>query len=118
MFLLGHASASLSPGASVHTWSYIIRRELNLTETTDRRPARSYPDSPDRSVVSRRRGEPVLGACGRADDTTVTRARGWAVLRALNLISIGRNGRLGLPGGKPTWEPAGYATLDRVLAAG
>jgi aminoglycoside phosphotransferase (APT) family kinase protein len=54
----------------------------------------------------------------RADDTTVTRARGWAVLRALNLISIGQNGRLGLPGGKPTWEPAGYATLDRVLAAG
>jgi len=29
----------------------------------------------------------------------------------------GRNGRLGLPGGNPTWEPAGYATLERVLAA-
>ncbi|MCX4966407.1 aminoglycoside phosphotransferase family protein [Streptomyces sp. NBC_00654] len=53
----------------------------------------------------------------RADEATVTRARGWAVLRALNLIAIGRNGRLGLPGGKPTWEPAGYATLERVLAA-
>lgn len=52
----------------------------------------------------------------QADDATVTRARGWAVLRALNLIAIGRNGRLGLPGGKPTWEPAGYATLERVLA--
>ncbi|MFI8811835.1 MULTISPECIES: aminoglycoside phosphotransferase family protein [unclassified Streptomyces] len=52
----------------------------------------------------------------RADEATVTRARGWAVLRALNLIAIGRNGRLGLPGGKPTWEPAGYATLERVLA--
>jgi aminoglycoside phosphotransferase (APT) family kinase protein len=63
------------------------------------------------------------GAAGRffdayeqADDATITRARGWAVLRALNLIAIGQNGRLGLPGGKPTWEPAGYATLDRVLA--
>jgi aminoglycoside phosphotransferase (APT) family kinase protein len=53
----------------------------------------------------------------RADDATVTRARGWAVLRALTLIDIGRNGRLGRPGGKPTWEPAGYATLERVLSA-
>jgi aminoglycoside phosphotransferase (APT) family kinase protein len=64
------------------------------------------------------------GAAGRffdayeqADEATITRARGWAVLRALGLIEIGRNGRLGLPGGKPTWEPAGYATLERVLAA-
>lgn len=54
---------------------------------------------------------------GRADEATITRARGWAVLRALGLIGIGRNGRLGLPGGKPTWEPAGFATLERVLAA-
>ncbi|ONI84068.1 aminoglycoside phosphotransferase [Actinosynnema sp. ALI-1.44] len=54
-------------------------------------------------------------AYGQADEATVTRARGWAVLRALGLIGIGRNGRLGLPGGKPTWEPAGYAALDRVL---
>ncbi len=52
-----------------------------------------------------------------ADEATIARARGWAVLRALGLIEIGRNGRLGLPGGKPTWEPAGYATLERVLAA-
>jgi aminoglycoside phosphotransferase (APT) family kinase protein len=53
----------------------------------------------------------------QADEATITRARGWAVLRALGLIGIGQNGRLGLPGGKPTWEPAGYATLERVLAA-
>ncbi len=52
-----------------------------------------------------------------ADEATVTRARGWAVLRALGLIAIGQSGRLGLPGGKPTWEPAGYATLERVVAA-
>ncbi|MER5325910.1 hypothetical protein [Streptosporangium roseum] len=56
-------------------------------------------------------------AYGCADDATMTRARGRAVLRALGLIEIERNGRLGLPGGKPTWEPAGYATLERVLAA-
>ncbi|WP_431950684.1 aminoglycoside phosphotransferase family protein [Nocardia lijiangensis] len=55
-------------------------------------------------------------AYGQADDATITRARGWAVLRALGLIRIGQNGRHGLPGGKPTWEPAGYATLERVLA--
>ena len=58
-----------------------------------------------------------FGAYEQADEATITRARGWAVLRAVNLIAIGRNGRLGLPGGKPTWEPAGYATLERVLAA-
>jgi aminoglycoside phosphotransferase (APT) family kinase protein len=51
------------------------------------------------------------------DEATIARARGWAVYRALGLIGIGRNGRLGLPGGKPTWEPAGHATLERVLAA-
>lgn len=55
-------------------------------------------------------------AYGHPDEATITRARGWAVLRALGLIGIGRNGRLGLPGGKPTWEPAGYATLDKVGA--
>lgn len=52
-----------------------------------------------------------------ADEATVARARGWAVFRALGLIAIGQSGRLGLPGGKPTWEPAGYATLERVMAS-
>lgn len=51
----------------------------------------------------------------RADEATIARARGWAILRAIGLIDIGRNGRLGLPGGKPTWEPAGYLTLERAL---
>lgn len=51
-----------------------------------------------------------------ADEATVARARGWAVLCALGLIDIGRNGRLGLPGGKPTWEPAGWAALERAVA--
>ena len=59
-----------------------------------------------------------FAAYGQADDAIVTRARGWAVLRALNLVAVGQNGSLGRPGGKPTWEPAGYAALERVLAAG
>lgn len=55
-------------------------------------------------------------AYDEADQATVSRARGWAVLRALGLIGIGRNRRLGPPGGKPTWEPAGCAALERALA--
>ncbi|RSN37407.1 aminoglycoside phosphotransferase [Amycolatopsis sp. WAC 04169] len=51
-----------------------------------------------------------------ADEATIARARGWAVLRALHLIGIGRNGRLGRPGGKPTWEPAARAALERASA--
>jgi aminoglycoside phosphotransferase (APT) family kinase protein len=58
-----------------------------------------------------------FAAYAGADSATIQRARGWAVLRALHLISIGRNGRLGLPGGKPTWEPAGWVALERVLAS-
>ena len=54
-------------------------------------------------------------AYARADPATVRRARGWALLRAIGLVQIGVNGRLGLPEGKPTWEPAGHATLDRLL---
>lgn len=57
-----------------------------------------------------------FGTYEDADEATIARARGWAVLRALHLISIGRSGRLGLPGGKPTWEPAGRAALERALA--
>ncbi|MBB5070078.1 aminoglycoside phosphotransferase (APT) family kinase protein [Saccharopolyspora gloriosae] len=56
-------------------------------------------------------------AYGPVDEATITRARGWAVVRALGLIGIGQNGRRGLPGGKPSWESAGYAALERVLAA-
>ncbi len=55
-------------------------------------------------------------AYANADEPTIARARAWAVLRAIHLISIGRNGRLGLAGGKPTWEPAGRAALERAVA--
>jgi aminoglycoside phosphotransferase (APT) family kinase protein len=57
-------------------------------------------------------------AYGDADDATIRRARGWAALRALVLIGIGQAGERGRPGGKPTWKPAGWAALNRVLAAG
>lgn len=52
---------------------------------------------------------------GNADEATIARARGLAVRCALVLISIGQAGRLGRPGGKPTWEPAGRAALRRAL---
>jgi aminoglycoside phosphotransferase (APT) family kinase protein len=51
-----------------------------------------------------------------ADDATIQRARGWAALRAVGLIGIGQAGKRGRPGGKPTWLPAGWAALKRVLA--
>lgn len=57
-----------------------------------------------------------LDAHPLADGETVRRARGWALLRALGLMEIGRAGELGLPGGKPTWAAAGRATVERLLA--
>jgi aminoglycoside phosphotransferase (APT) family kinase protein len=59
-----------------------------------------------------------FAAYANADDATILRARGWAVLNAVHLIGIGRNGDEGLPGGKPTWGPAGRAALERLLATG
>ncbi|MFD6096390.1 aminoglycoside phosphotransferase family protein [Nocardiopsis flavescens] len=56
-----------------------------------------------------------FSAYGAADGATVRRARGLAVLKCLFLMLMGRNGELGLPGGKPAWGPAGRAALDRVL---
>lgn len=56
-----------------------------------------------------------FGAYARADEATIRRARGWAVLRALTLIAIGQRGDQGLPGGKPSWGPAGRAALERVV---
>ncbi|MFF0478300.1 aminoglycoside phosphotransferase family protein [Streptomyces sp. NPDC004284] len=53
----------------------------------------------------------------RVDGPTVRRARGWALIRAAGLIGIGRAGERGLPGGKPSWGPAGRAALARVLGA-
>ncbi|MFG2359006.1 aminoglycoside phosphotransferase family protein [Streptomyces sp. NPDC048521] len=54
-------------------------------------------------------------AYAHADEAMIRRARGWAVLKSLFLILMGRAGDRGLPGGKPTWGPAGWAALDRVL---
>ncbi len=55
-------------------------------------------------------------AYAAADEASIRRARGWAVLRALVLISIGQMWEQGLPGGKRTWGPAGQAALDRALS--
>lgn len=52
-----------------------------------------------------------------ADEATIRRARGLAALKSLFLILMGQNGERGLPGGKPTWGPAGRAALDRVLTS-
>ncbi|WP_327682197.1 aminoglycoside phosphotransferase family protein [Kitasatospora sp. NBC_00458] len=60
--------------------------------------------------------ERFLAGYPEADGAMIRRARGWAVLRALHLLAIGRAGDRGLPGGKPTWGPAGRAAIDRVLA--
>lgn len=57
-------------------------------------------------------------AYGRADEAMVRRARGLAAMKSLVLMLMGRNGDRGLPGGKPTWGPAGRAALDRVLRTG
>ncbi|SEC77918.1 aminoglycoside phosphotransferase family protein [Streptomyces sp. TLI_105] len=62
-------------------------------------------------------GPRFFEAYARVDEATVRRARGWALLRAVGLIGIGRAGERGLPGGKPTWGPAGHAALARVLAS-
>ncbi|MDN3353964.1 aminoglycoside phosphotransferase family protein [Actinomadura sp. DC4] len=58
-----------------------------------------------------------LTAYGDVDEATIRRAKGWAVLRGMGLIDIGRAGELGQPGGKVTWGPAGRAAIDRVLAS-
>lgn len=54
----------------------------------------------------------------QADEGTIRRARGLAAMKSLFLMLMGRNGDRGLPGGKPTWGPAGRAALDRVLRDG
>ena len=60
--------------------------------------------------------ERFFAAYGMADEAMIRRARGWAAGHCASLIAIGRAGDEGLPGGKPTWGPAGRAALDRVLA--
>lgn len=59
---------------------------------------------------------PCLDAYPDVDEATVLRARGWALLRAVNLLHIGYAGEQGWPGGKVTWKRAGEATIERLLA--
>jgi aminoglycoside phosphotransferase (APT) family kinase protein len=51
------------------------------------------------------------------DAAALRRARGWAVLRALDCILIGDAGVRGRPGGKPTWGPPARGALRRLTAA-
>ncbi|MFD8260158.1 aminoglycoside phosphotransferase family protein [Streptomyces griseoluteus] len=62
-------------------------------------------------------GSRFFEAYAHADGATIRRARGLAALKSLFLILMGQNGERGLPGGKPTWGPAGRAALDRVLTS-
>ncbi len=57
----------------------------------------------------------LFDAYADADEAMVRRARGLAALKSLFLMLMGQNGDRGLPGGKPSWGPAGRAALDRVL---
>ncbi|ARP73655.1 aminoglycoside phosphotransferase [Streptomyces pluripotens] len=52
---------------------------------------------------------------GPVDAATMRRARGWAVLRGLSLMRLGRAFERGLPGGQPLWGQAGRTALNRVL---
>ncbi|MGW2224304.1 phosphotransferase [Streptomyces formicae] len=58
-----------------------------------------------------------FSAYARADEATVRRAKGWALRTSLGLLSVGRAGERGLPGGKTTWGTAGRSTLKRLLAS-
>lgn len=51
----------------------------------------------------------------QADDATIRRARGLAVMKSLFLLLMAQNGDQGLPGGKSGWGPAGRASLERAL---
>jgi aminoglycoside phosphotransferase (APT) family kinase protein len=62
-------------------------------------------------------GSRFLEVYAHADEATIRRARGVAALKSLFLTLMGQNGERGLPGGKPTWGPAGRAALDRVLTS-
>ena len=50
-----------------------------------------------------------------ADQPTMRRARGWALLKALVCLTIGDDGVNGRPGGKATWAPPALATIDRLI---
>ncbi|NYH51037.1 aminoglycoside phosphotransferase (APT) family kinase protein [Nocardiopsis arvandica] len=59
----------------------------------------------------------LFDAYAGAGEAAVRRARGWALMRCMGLLEIGRSGELGPPGGKRTWKRAGAAALDRLSAS-
>ncbi len=61
--------------------------------------------------------ERCFAAYAGADEHTVRRSRGWALIGCLLLLEVGHAGEMGWDGGKPTWKPAGEAALERLFAA-
>ncbi|THV37773.1 aminoglycoside phosphotransferase family protein [Glycomyces buryatensis] len=59
--------------------------------------------------------ESFFNAYKAAAESTVLRARGLALIKALVLLEIGIAGERGQAGGKPTWKPAAEAALSRIL---
>jgi len=59
----------------------------------------------------------LIEAYGGTDEAMIRRACGWAIMRSLMMIFIGHKWEQGLPGGQPTWGPAGRAALERVLTS-
>lgn len=59
--------------------------------------------------------ESFFNAYKAADESTVLRARGLALIKALVLLEIGIAGERGWAGGKPTWKPAAEGALARIL---
>lgn len=59
--------------------------------------------------------EPFFDAYKAAEPSTIHRARGRALIKALTLRDIGIAGEHGWTGGKPTWKPAAEAALARIL---
>lgn len=59
--------------------------------------------------------EAFFDAYKAADEATMLRARGLALVKALVLLQIGIAGENGWAGGKPAWKPAAEAALARIL---
>ncbi|MEU5157180.1 aminoglycoside phosphotransferase family protein [Glycomyces sp. NPDC021274] len=59
--------------------------------------------------------ERFFNAYKAAEDSTILRARGRALIKTLVLRDIGIAGERGQLGGKPTWKPAAEAALARIL---
>jgi aminoglycoside phosphotransferase (APT) family kinase protein len=51
-----------------------------------------------------------------SDAATWSRARGWAIWRAIGCLLVADAGKRGQAGGKPSWEPPALASVRHLLA--